>query len=155
MIACPIRGKKGGTRALCRGRASYRTDDDDRPRTPFLRLKNSRIWERQISKTDYSSLPSGPRGDQVATISTTLQGVRRGMGVAPCLRSQTDNLRLPKTKCSNGVPEHEKYAPKDYELELAVLDLRVRHTTACAIILRLDSSLAGADPLRRGNHFDR
>ena len=26
LIACPIRGKKGGTRALCRGRASYRTD---------------------------------------------------------------------------------------------------------------------------------
>src|SRR5262249_45096883 len=25
LIACPIRGKKGGTRALCRGRASYRT----------------------------------------------------------------------------------------------------------------------------------
>ena len=25
-IACPIRGKNGGTRALCRGRASYRTD---------------------------------------------------------------------------------------------------------------------------------
>jgi hypothetical protein len=24
LIACPIRGKKGGTRALCRGRASYR-----------------------------------------------------------------------------------------------------------------------------------
>jgi len=26
LIACPIRGKKGGTRALCRGRASYRTE---------------------------------------------------------------------------------------------------------------------------------
>jgi putative transposase len=26
LIACPIRGKNGGTRALCRGRASYRTD---------------------------------------------------------------------------------------------------------------------------------
>jgi len=25
LIACPIRGKKGGTRTLCRGRASYRT----------------------------------------------------------------------------------------------------------------------------------
>jgi putative transposase len=25
LIACPIRGKKGGTRALCRGRAGYRT----------------------------------------------------------------------------------------------------------------------------------
>ena len=25
IIACPIRGKQGGTRALCRGRASYRT----------------------------------------------------------------------------------------------------------------------------------
>lgn len=25
LIACPIRGKKGGTRALCRGRKSYRT----------------------------------------------------------------------------------------------------------------------------------
>jgi hypothetical protein len=26
LIACPIRGKTGGTRALCRGRRSYRTD---------------------------------------------------------------------------------------------------------------------------------
>jgi hypothetical protein len=26
LIACPIRGKKGGTKALCRGRASYRTE---------------------------------------------------------------------------------------------------------------------------------
>ena len=26
VIACPIRGKQGGTRALCRGRKSYRTD---------------------------------------------------------------------------------------------------------------------------------
>jgi putative transposase len=26
LIACPIRGKQGGTRALCRGRKSYRTD---------------------------------------------------------------------------------------------------------------------------------
>ena len=26
LIACPIRGKKGGSRALCRGRASYRTE---------------------------------------------------------------------------------------------------------------------------------
>jgi len=26
LIACPIRGKKGGTRALCQGRESYRTD---------------------------------------------------------------------------------------------------------------------------------
>lgn len=26
IIACPIRGKKGGTRALCRGRKAYRTD---------------------------------------------------------------------------------------------------------------------------------
>ncbi|MGI0036290.1 MAG: transposase [Nitrososphaera sp.] len=26
LIACPIRGKKGGTRALCRGRASYRAE---------------------------------------------------------------------------------------------------------------------------------
>jgi putative transposase len=26
LIACPIRGKKGGTRSLCRGRASYRTE---------------------------------------------------------------------------------------------------------------------------------
>ncbi len=26
LIACPIRGKHGGTRALCRGRKSYRTD---------------------------------------------------------------------------------------------------------------------------------
>jgi len=26
LIACPIRGKKGGTRALCRGRESYRTE---------------------------------------------------------------------------------------------------------------------------------
>lgn len=26
LIACPIRGKKGGTRALCQGRKSYRTD---------------------------------------------------------------------------------------------------------------------------------
>jgi putative transposase len=26
LIACPIQGKQGGTRALCRGRASYRTD---------------------------------------------------------------------------------------------------------------------------------
>lgn len=26
IIACPIRGKKGGTRALCKGRKSYRTD---------------------------------------------------------------------------------------------------------------------------------
>jgi len=26
LIACPIRGKKGGTRALCKGRKSYRTD---------------------------------------------------------------------------------------------------------------------------------
>lgn len=26
LIACPIRGRKGGTRALCRGQASYRTE---------------------------------------------------------------------------------------------------------------------------------
>jgi putative transposase len=26
VIACPIRGKRGGTRALCQGRKSYRTD---------------------------------------------------------------------------------------------------------------------------------
>lgn len=26
IIACPIRGKKGGTRAMCKGRKSYRTD---------------------------------------------------------------------------------------------------------------------------------
>jgi len=26
LIACPVRGKKGGTRALCQGRKSYRTD---------------------------------------------------------------------------------------------------------------------------------
>ena len=26
IIACPIRGKQGGTRALCQGRQSYRTD---------------------------------------------------------------------------------------------------------------------------------
>ena len=26
IIACPIRGKQGGTRALCQGRKSYRTD---------------------------------------------------------------------------------------------------------------------------------
>jgi hypothetical protein len=26
IIACPIRGKDGGTRALCQGRKSYRAD---------------------------------------------------------------------------------------------------------------------------------
>src|SRR4030095_11640548 len=120
----------------------------------FLHLKNSRIWEMQISITDYRSLPSGPpaRSSSSHFKHITRRETRNG-GCTMCTTA-IGQSSIATDSCSNGGPEHEKYAPKDYELEFAVFDLRVRHTTACEGALRLDSSLAGADPLRRRNHFD-
>jgi len=47
ILACPIRGKQGGIRALCRGRGSYRTDYSFSDGTPvWLALVDTRVPDK-------------------------------------------------------------------------------------------------------------
>src|SRR5262249_51319282 len=118
--------------------------------TPFLRHKNSRIWEKPISKTNYPPLPGKwPARSKLSHFNhiTNLETWNRGCSLLVATNGQSS---IANDQCSDGGPEHEKYSSKDHGLELDVFDSRLRHTTAPVIIdsLRLDASLAGAGHLR-------